>query len=170
MEELLCVQLCVFYWSCRWPSAGANARTNPRWTTRSWAVASVTTTTRTSSTRRRANATSTALSVTCRACWERQRRRSWPAWTFYPQTQSRGSALGYRRQRRRSTAVKHGRRSREPGVLVLLAECEQHILTEYYKVNTASSSPGWTAVSSWGDVVAGRPGANLQMLHFRGKK
>lgn len=101
---------CVCWWSHRWRSAGVSARTNQRWTTRSWAVACVTTTTKTSSIRRRASATSTASSVTCRACWESRHRRSWAVWTFYPQTQSPGSALGYRQPL--ITAVKRGFHSR----------------------------------------------------------
>lgn len=60
----------------RWPSAGANAKINLKWTMRSWVAAFATITTKTSSTKQRENAMSTDLSVTCRACWERQHKRS----------------------------------------------------------------------------------------------
>ena len=54
----------------RWPGGGATERTSPKWTTRSSAAASDTTTTRTSFTKRRESATSTDLSVICRAYWD----------------------------------------------------------------------------------------------------
>ena len=80
----ICYQAFVFFFfnnhpfcvSSRWPSAGVSVRTSPRWTMRSWAAACATTTTRTLSTKRRASATSTASSATCRGCWERRHRRS----------------------------------------------------------------------------------------------
>lgn len=100
-------------WSVlRWPSAGASARTNPRWTTRSWAVAYATITTRISSTRQRASATSTALSAMYRACWERRHRKSWPVWTFCPRAQNPGSAL-WCQQCSQSRAAKHGFHSKD---------------------------------------------------------
>lgn len=109
---------------------------------RSWAEACVTTTTKTSSTRQQANATSTALSVTCRACWERRHKRSWPVWTFCLRAQSRGSAPWCRQ--RRSTAAKRGGHSRKrgPGLLnrVLQAAKPTHLYKPWFSLK-------------WGDDV-----------------
>lgn len=109
MSLLLKSNIVLYSNSGRWPSAGASARTNPRWTTRNWAEACATTTTRTSSTRQLASAMSTASSVTCRACWERQHRRFWPVWMSRPPTRNRGSV---RPRRHRTIAVKRGHHSR----------------------------------------------------------
>lgn len=45
-----------------------------------------------------------------------------------------------------------------PGLLVLLAECDQHILNETL-----------AQISSLGDVIADRPGANLITVAIQGK-
>ena len=96
-QSMTC-SLCVV----RWLSDGASVRTSPRWTMRSWAAACATTTIRTSSTRRRGSATSTASSVTCKACWVEQRRRCWKVWTLC--RRRRGNR---RRSQHQSIATKH---------------------------------------------------------------
>lgn len=81
MWSLLCSSYLNALPFLRLPGGGARGKTSLRWTTRSWAVACVTTTTRTSSIRQRASAMCTASSATCRVCWATHPRSSMPCWT-----------------------------------------------------------------------------------------